>query len=148
MARQAVLRTIASLCVASFVMACANVASANPVFMELGGYLPSNSPTSGAVTFTDELIPAPGVTGQVSAFIPLLDGRFAATAEVRTPENPGHAYFGVGAGIGKLNIATGFVVDAIGGIPITGPFSVGLRFYASTNKSVGTGGFAGLRLRL
>lgn len=146
--RQRYSQAIIGLCSASlFLIAMQTAAPADPVYMELGGYLPSNSPSSGAIAFTDQIVQAPGVTGQVSAFIPILDGRYGLTAEVRTPEG-GHGYFGVGAGIGKLNIATGFIVDAIGGLPVYGPLSIGFRFYASTSKGVGTGGFAGLRLRL
>lgn len=102
------------------------------------------------MTITDEVqfLPISGAVGQISGFLPLLDGRYAATAEVRTPGTH-DAYFGVGAGIGRLNFASGPVVDAIAGIPtgIRG-VSIALRFYASTSVGVGTAGFAGLRIRM
>jgi hypothetical protein len=125
-------------------------AYAGPAYLEFGGFLPSDTPASAAITVSDEvpLVPISGAVTQISGFIPLLDGRYAATAEVRTPGTHG-AYFGVGAGVGRLNFASGLVVDALAGIPTPIPnVSVALRFYASTSRGVGTAGFAGLRIRM
>lgn len=138
--------------VAAAVLACATVrpADAGPAYLELGGFIPSDTPASGAMAITDRIpfVPISGAESQIAAFIPLLDGRYAVTGEVRTPDTHG-AYFGVGAGVGRLNVATGPVVDAIAAFPTGMPnVSIGLRFYASTSRGVGTAGFAGLRVRL
>ena len=138
------------LAVAACAFALPMPASAAPVDMEFGASIPSGTSASGAVAISDQVpfLPVSGAVGQITAFLPLLDGRYAATAEVRTPDTHG-AYFGVGAGVGRLNQATGLVVDAIGGVPTGMPnVSVALRFYASTSRGVGTAGFAGLRIRL
>jgi hypothetical protein len=126
-------------------------AIAGPAYLEFGGVFPSNSPDTAAVTITDEVpfIPMSGAVAQISGFIPLLDGRYAVTGEVRTPGRSGGAYFGVGAGVGKMNFASGPIVDAIAGLPTGIPnTSIALRFYASTSRGVGTAGFAGLRIRM
>jgi hypothetical protein len=131
-------------------LAFARPAAAGPAYLELGGFVPSGTPASGAIAITDRIpfIPASGAVTQVAGFIPLLDGRYALTGEIRTPAQHG-AYFGVGAGIGRLNVASGPVVDAIAGFPTGIPnVSIGLRFYASTSRGVGTAGFAGLRVQL
>jgi len=138
------------LCIA--ILSCATVrpAVAGPAYLELGGFIPSGTPASGAIAITDRIpfVPISGAESQIAAFIPLLDGRYAVTGEVRTPDTHG-AYFGVGVGVGRLNIATGPVVDAIAAFPSGIPnVSIGLRFYASTSRGVGTAGFAGLRVRL
>ena len=134
------------------ILACATVrpADAGPAYLELGGFVPSDTPASGAIAITDRMpfVPISGAVTQIAGFIPLLDGRYALTGEIRTPDTHG-AYFGVGAGLGRLNIATGPVVDAIAAFPTGIPdVSIGLRFYASTSRGVGTAGFAGLRVRL
>jgi hypothetical protein len=128
----------------------ARPAAAAPAYLELGGFVPSDTPASGAIAISDRIpfIPISGAVTQISGFIPLLDGRYALTGEIRTPDQHG-AYFGVGAGLGRLNVATGPVVDAIAAFPTGIPnVSVALRFYASTSRGVGTAGFAGLRVRL
>jgi hypothetical protein len=133
-----------------FALAPMKPAYAGPAYLEFGGFLPSDTPASAAMTITDEIpfVPIGGAVAQISGFIPLLDGRYAVTGEVRTP-SPHGAYFGVGAGVGRLNFASGLVVDAIAGLPTGIPnVSVALRFYASTSHGVGTAGFAGLRIRM
>jgi hypothetical protein len=131
-------------------LAVARPAAAAPAYLELGAFVPSDTPAAGAMAITDRIpfIPASGAVTQLAAFIPLLDGRYALTGEIRTPGTHG-AYFGVGAGVGRLNVATGPVVDAIAAVPTGIPdVSLSFRFYASVSRSVGTAGFAGLRIRL
>lgn len=144
------LRIFAALVVGALSLTLMKPASAGPAYLEFGGTFPSDAPDAAALTVTDEVpfVPISGAVGQVSGFLPLLDGRYAVTGEVRTPGVHG-AYFGVGAGVGKMNFATGPVVDAIAGIPSGIPnVSIALRFYASTSRGVGTAGFAGLRIRM
>jgi hypothetical protein len=144
------LRIATFLAAAALSLALGKPANAGPVYLEFGGNFPSDAPDTAAVTITDEIpfVPMKGAVTQISGFIPLLDGRYAVTGEVRTPGTHG-AYFGVGAGVGRMNFATGPVVDAIAGFPTGLPnLSVALRFYASTSRGVGTAGFAGLRIRM
>jgi hypothetical protein len=125
--------------------------AAATTYMELGGYIPSDTPSAMALTITEDLsFVKTGSSGgaQISGFIPLVDGRYALTAELRSG-GQSTSYMGVGAGIGKLNNQPGFIVDAIAGLRLPLPnLSLGLRFYASTAKGAGTGGFVGVRLKL
>lgn len=135
---------------AVFTLALARPVVAGPAYLEVGGFVPSDTPAAGAMAITDRIpfIPISGAVTQIAGFIPLLDGRYALTGEIRTLGVHG-AYFGVGGGVGRLNVATGPVVDAIAGFPTGIPdVPIGLRFYASTSRGVGTAGFAGLRIRL
>lgn len=144
------LAALAAATAATTTLFISTPAAAAPVNLEAGGFIPSDSASAAAVAITDRIpfIPISGAVTQVAGFVPLLDGRYAATLEVRSPA-PRGAYFGVGAGVGRLNYATGPVVDAIGGFPSGIPnVSVALRFYASTSRGVGSAGFAGLRIRL
>ncbi len=112
-------------------------------------FLPSTSGTTVAGMLTQEFpVASAPLTTQATAMLPISGGgRYALTAEVRSP---GSMHVGIGAGVGKLdhNGKSGFLLSGLASVPVADKLSLTGRFYQGATGSVGTGGTVGLQFRV
>lgn len=126
--------------------ACVPIAVAVCPSIAVGEFAPNPLGPSGGIVISASVPHVPiGYIPQIAIAIPFRGpGRYAATAELRTP---GSLYVGFGAGLGNLDGVGGsdFTVDLLAGLRVARNVSLVGRYYFG-GKGVGTSGFFGLRL--
>ncbi len=126
--------------------ACVPIAVAVCPSIAVGEFVPNPVGPSGGFVISASVPHIPiGYIPQLAIAVPFRGpGRYAATAELRTP---GHLYAGVGAGVGNLDGAggSGFTVDLLAGLQVARNVSLVGRYYFGGKAGGGTSGFVGLR---
>jgi hypothetical protein len=126
--------------------ACVPIAVAFCPSIAIGEFAPNPVGPSGGIMLSASVPHVPiGYIPQIAVAVPFRGpGRYAATAELRTP---GNLYAGLGAGLGNLDGAggSGFTVDLLAGLRVARNVSLVGRYYFGFKAGGGTSGFFGLR---